>query len=49
MHPDIWKHIEGQRGAYAAAKRAKTDDARAYWLGILAREAASVTALIEGK
>jgi len=45
----IWQHIDSQRGAYAAAKRAKSDATRAHWLAIVAREAAIVAALIEGE
>jgi hypothetical protein len=47
MNPAIYQHIDSQRGAYAAAKRAKSDATRAYWLAIVQREAAIVAALIE--
>lgn len=43
----IYHHIDSQRGAYAAAKRAKSDATRAYWLAIVAREALAAVALIE--
>lgn len=45
----IWQHIDAQRGAYAAATRARSDATRAYWLAIVAREAAAVAALIQGE
>lgn len=47
MNPAIYQHIDSQRGAYAAAKRARSDESRAYWLAIVAREALAAVALIE--